>query len=273
MVGKEKRQVNMKGRFSLGNLLLLSSIVLMFSVVIIGLLPFESELYDAFLGKALGAFFIGLLMLMVLGMLLRFEEGEVSAQEVAIIGTLGAIAAVVRIPFVAIPSLLPSTFIIITAGVVFGKRVGFMVGAITALASTLFLPFGLFVPFQVIGWGLAGYTSGLIGTIRPNLTIWGLGLLCFAWGFLYGFIVDIWTLTLYLSQGQPLLQSAYVVYGAAFPYNLMHASGNLFFALLLGEQLLWILRRAKARFEVRYKDVLKDKQDVPDPDPSIVTSV
>ena len=70
----------------------------------------------------------------------RVEETGFSAREVSVVATLGALAAVLRIPFAAIPGVQPTTFLVFATGYVFGMRSGFLVGMLSALLSNFFLP-------------------------------------------------------------------------------------------------------------------------------------
>ncbi|KEF36663.1 ECF-type riboflavin transporter, S component [Schinkia azotoformans MEV2011] len=69
----------------------------------------------------------------------RFERKELDSRGIVLIAILAAIAAVSRVPFAAIPSVQPTSFVIIIAAIVFGAETGFLVGAIAALVSNLFL--------------------------------------------------------------------------------------------------------------------------------------
>ena len=60
---------------------------------------------------------------------------------------------------------------------------------------------------------------------------WLVCILALLSGFLYGWIVDIWTVAFY-GEGVSL-ELFLTVYGAATLFNLIHGVGNLIFALLL----------------------------------------
>lgn len=78
---------------------------------------------------------------------------------------LAALAAAGRILFAPIPDFKPVSAIAIIAGVVFGRKSGFMVGALAALASNFFFGQGPWTPWQMYAWGLVGYGAGLLATI------------------------------------------------------------------------------------------------------------
>lgn len=78
---------------------------------------------------------------------------------------LAALAAAGRILLAPIPDFKPVSAIAIIAGVVFGRKSGFMVGALAALASNFFFGQGPWTPWQMYAWGLVGYGAGLLAAI------------------------------------------------------------------------------------------------------------
>jgi energy-coupling factor transport system substrate-specific component len=190
------------------------------------------------------------IVLVMLAAFAAFEEGRASAHEVTVVAVMAAASIALRVAFVALPQVKPSTFLVLSAGVVYGPRAGFMVGALTALVSNMFLGQGLWTPFQMFGWGAAGAFGGLIGAVRPGIGRWGMAALGLAWGFVYGWITD-------LSQFffVPVTWKGFVlVYGMSLPFDVVHAAANVAFALLFAPEVLWVLRRYRRRFEVEYLD-------------------
>ncbi|MBE5711545.1 MAG: ECF transporter S component [Slackia sp.] len=78
---------------------------------------------------------------------------------------LAALAAAGRILFAPIPDFKPVSAIAIIAGVAFGRKNGFMVGALAALASNFFFGQGPWTPWQMYAWGLVGYGAGLLAMV------------------------------------------------------------------------------------------------------------
>ncbi len=101
--------------------------------------------------------------LTVLAMFLEFGERAASSRDISLTAMLGAVSAVVRVPFAALPGLQPSTFIVAVSGYVFGPVSGFMVGALTALISNLFLGMGPWTLYQMLAWGLVGVFFSALG--------------------------------------------------------------------------------------------------------------
>ena len=78
---------------------------------------------------------------------------------------LAALAAAGRILFAPIPDFKPVSAIAIIAGITFGRKSGFMVGALAALASNFFFGQGPWTPWQMYAWGLVGYGAGLLAMV------------------------------------------------------------------------------------------------------------
>jgi energy-coupling factor transport system substrate-specific component len=183
--------------------------------------------------------------LIVLYYYLRFEEKKADAKLVAIVGTMAALSVAGRCLFAAVPNVKPSTFIIIITGYVFGPLSGFMVGATTALVSNLFFGQGPWTIWQMLAWGLAGLVSGLLGPKGLLEGRWKLALYCAAWGFAFG-----WIMNLYFVLGfvHPLsFRAFFATYAASSWFDLLHAGGNFAFAFVLGPALVAMLRRYQAR--------------------------
>ena len=79
----------------------------------------------------------------------RFEMRNVAVREIVILAMLASIAAVGRVPFAGLPSVLPTSFVIIMAGVVFGAASGFIVCAVAAIASTILLGYCPWTPWTM----------------------------------------------------------------------------------------------------------------------------
>ena len=67
-----------------------------------------------------------------------------------------------RVLFAPIPDFKPVSAICILAGAVFGRRSGFLVGALAALVSNFFFGQGPWTPWQMYAWGLVGYLAGVL---------------------------------------------------------------------------------------------------------------
>ena len=93
-----------------------------------------------------------------------YEAKKPPVESIVLIAVLTAIAVVGRIILMSIPAVNLASFIIIMVGVVFGKEEGFLVGALTAFVSGLFMGMGYWVLFQMLAWGLMGASAGFLAS-------------------------------------------------------------------------------------------------------------
>ena len=195
-----------------------------------------------------GLLAVVIICLTILFLYWGFEAGPATTREIAVIAVLAAIAGLGRISLVAVPSVQPVTFLVIIAGYVFGARTGFMVGATAALASNFFLGQGPWTPWQMFAWGLAGVSAGYFGKLFPAARKGPMVVFHFAWGYLFGCIMNIWTWIAFIF---PLsCQSFLVTYAASFWFDTMHGAGNVLFYLFFGTAAINILQRIKRKLEI-----------------------
>ena len=246
------------GRRGWGDLLLIATIAFAMVVSIVGLAGLDVPWLTFLLSSTVILYFLtAIIMLVLMAMFISFEEGRASAYEVAIIAMLSAASIALRVAFAALPQVQPSTFIIIAAGVVYGPRAGFMVGALTPLVSNFFLGHGLWTPFQMFAWGAAGATGGLLAMLWPDISRMGMAVIGFAWGFLFGWITNLSQLFFV-----PITwQSVITIYALSFWFELVHAITNVVVALIFAVEVLWVLRRYRTRFEVEYLDATTGVED------------
>ncbi|MFW6056868.1 MAG: ECF transporter S component [Chloroflexota bacterium] len=186
----------------------------------------------------------GLAVAVVLAFAAFFESSDLQPRELAIIALLGTVSALLRVPFAAVPSLQPSTYLVICSGYVFGPVAGFMVGALTAVVSNFFLGHGPWTLFQVVGWGLAGASAPLLRRLdmRTSLLV-AFGIV---WGILFGLIANLWTWVAFV---YPLtLQTFLVTWLNSIWFDALHAVGNAFFLGLFGVKTVRLLERYRQRF-------------------------
>ena len=185
-----------------------------------------------------------------------FESSKPGLRQVMPTVVLAALAAAGRILFAPFADVKPVSAICILAGVVFGRRCGFMVGALAALVSNFFFGQGAWTPWQMYSWGLVGYLAGVLGDAgafdwrpvvagrrrtSPLLYIYG-----FASGLLYGAIMNTWYLVGFI---HPITwESALVAYGAGLPLDLVHAAATVAFLVLIFAPWRVKLERIKSKF-------------------------
>ncbi|MCF8011510.1 MAG: ECF transporter S component [Clostridiales bacterium] len=190
--------------------------------------------------------------LAVLTFFWRFEKKGAASKEIALIATMASFAAVSRIPFAAVMSIQPTTFIVMITGYVFGVQEGFMVGAAAALVSNFFLGQGPWTPWQMFSWGLCGASAALLGSKLKGFKLLPFTVLAFCWGYLFGWIMNLWH---WVGFVYPLtLKTFTAAYMASFPFDTLHALGNIIFSFLLGKSFYQVLKRFKNKMFVSYLD-------------------
>jgi energy-coupling factor transport system substrate-specific component len=195
-----------------------------------------------------GLMAILLTILVTLAFFFKFESVASGSKEVALVSMLATASAVLRIPFAAIPSFQPCTFLIICSGYVFGPISGFMVGAMTPLVSNFFLGQGPCTLYQMFAWGLIGYGAAYLR--RFNLDRKGLIIIGVVSGFIFGFITNIY---FWLYFAYPLtINTLIFAQLSSLWFDASHAVGNAIFLGLFGTKTIALLERYKKRFSWVY---------------------
>lgn len=161
---------------------------------------------------------------------------------------LAALAAAGRILFAPIPDFKPVSAIAIIAGVTFGRKSGFMVGALAALASNFFFGQGAWTPWQMYAWGLVGYVAGLL----PKRFIDAHPASVYVYGFVaclgYGFILNAWSILSFFHAQASGLAGILAVYAAALPFDIVHGVATVIFLLVLYAPWKRKLQRVRTKF-------------------------
>lgn len=177
----------------------------------------------------------------------KFEQRDVSAEELVLIAILSAIAAMSRIPFAPLPGIQPASFVVIMSALTFGKEIGFMVGSNVALISNIFLGHGPWTPWQMFCWGIMGYVAGSLKDTRFMKSKLGSIIYGVVAGFLYGWIMNIWFVLNFYQEDitwKVFLGSCI----ASFPFDRNHAISNAVFLFLFKNGWEKILERAKIKY-------------------------
>lgn len=176
----------------------------------------------------------------------RFEIREIAGREVVLLAMLAAIAAVGRVPFAGLPSVQPTSFVIIMAGLVFGAESGFIVGAVAAIVSNFFLGQGPWTPWQMYAWGMIGMSAGLLRNTWWMKKMWGKCLFGFVWGYLFGWFMNMWIVVSNLENFT--WEFLVGIYVSSIYFDLAHGLSNVFFLLVFGASWLKILERFKRKY-------------------------
>lgn len=143
-----------------------------------------------------------------------------------------------------IPVFKPVAAIIIITAMYMGSEAGFFVGAMTALISNFYFGQGPWTPFQMLGWGIIGFTAGVLPKLlkknRPLLLIFGA-----VSGILYSLVMDIWNVLWYSGGFNVKLYFAAIF--KAIPHTTVYALSNVIFLLLLAKPFGEKLERIKIK--------------------------
>lgn len=218
-----------------------------FEGIVLAAVPVILALAAAFGFAQAALLSLGVVVVAVGLMFAGFERSKPGLRQIMPAVVLGAIAAAGRVLFAPLPDCKPVSAICILAGAVFGRRCGFMVGALAALVSNFFFGQGPWTPWQMYGWGLVGYLAGVLADAGVFERFWQA---VYAYGFcsalLYGVILDSWHVIGYVS---PLTwQGALLAYGAGMPFNVVHGVATVAFLLVIWAPWRRKLERIRAKY-------------------------
>lgn len=187
-----------------------------------------------------------LLVAALLPLIIRFERRSLEARELVLLAVLSALAAVSRIPFAALPSVQPVSALVILSATVFGAEAGFIIGAVAALVSNIYFGQGPWTPWQMFSWGMIGLTAGWLRNTRWMISRGGMLVFGFLWGFLFGWIMNIWyIISLPDAFSWGMVAAAYA---SSFYFDLAHALSNVFFLAVLSGGWTKVLRRFRKKY-------------------------
>ena len=195
-------------------------------------------------------YFIAILILLetMLPFFLVFEGRKPQARELVVIAVLCAIGVVGRGAFFMLPSFKPVLALVIISGVAFGGETGFLVGAMTMVASNVLFGQGPWTPFQMFSAGIIGFLAGVLfrkGLLRRtkiSLCIFG----AIATVVIYGGIMNPAAALMYAHTLNWKLLLTYYVSG--IPVDLIHATATVLFLWLAAEPMLEKLDRIKVKY-------------------------
>jgi energy-coupling factor transport system substrate-specific component len=198
-------------------------------------------------GNAALALFLATGALIALG-IVWIELRLQTAKELALVATLGGMAAASRELFHPLPDVLPTTALVIACGAALGPGAGASVGALTALVSNFALGQGLWTPWQMLGWALCGAAGGLLRPlVRHRLGFAAAGAVL-AFGF--GALQNLQYMLLLLQQPGAQLGPAFTLsYGGALSFDVTHAVTTAAVAFLAGPGLIRMLDRFARKLE------------------------
>ena len=165
-----------------------------------------------------------------------------------LLAVLCALGVAARAAFFMLPGFKPVAAIVILSGVALGGEAGFLVGAVTMLASNMLFQQGPWTPFQMFAMGLIGFLAGvlfrkgLLRRTRVSLCVFGaLSVLI-----VYGGIMNPASAILYQSTITKEILLAY--YFTGFPVDLVHAAATALFLWVFSRPMLEKLDRIMEKY-------------------------
>ena len=137
--------------------------------------------------------FIVLMPLILTLMVIEFSSGEISSKQLALLGVLIALNAVIRMLGAGTAGIETAFFLVIIGAYVFGSGFGFLLGAGSIFVSALLTGgVGPWLPFQMMGVGLVGLGAGLIPKASKWLEKTNLVIYAVLASFAYGSLMTLW---------------------------------------------------------------------------------
>lgn len=200
-------------------------------------------------------FYLCSLLVIVMAMVpffLRFEKKKPQAREVVTLAVLCAIAVASRAAFAMVPHFKPMSGIIMIIGMAFGAESGFLAGAVSAFVSNFIFGQGVWTPWQMFAYGVAGFLAGLfyrwgiIGERGKSQRI-----ITPIFGFLgivgvVGPILD--TSSVFTMQNEITLEWAISIFISGFPVNVIHGVATALTLLVLCKPMMEKLNRIKVKY-------------------------
>ncbi|MFQ5342059.1 MAG: ECF transporter S component [Anaerolineae bacterium] len=210
-------------------------------------------------------------LLIALSLFLIFTELETRRLNAKIIAALGALTAVnAALRLIPGPLGFSAVFVLpILAGYAYGAEFGFLLGSLSMFVSGIVTGgLGPWLPFQMLAAGWAGLLAGWLPDLRrlrraETLVLASFG---FAWGILFGFIMNLWfwpylapgsgaglawEAGLGLWRGVQRYAAFYVV--TSLWWDLGRAGGNAVLLFMFSAPLLRLLRRFGRRFRFSHR--------------------
>jgi energy-coupling factor transport system substrate-specific component len=138
--------------------------------------------------------FIVLMPLLVILILSEYATGQIDSKQLAILGVLISLNAVIRILGAGTAGIETAFFLIIIGAFVFGSGFGFLLGSGSLFVSALLMGgVGPWLPFQMMAAGLIGLLAGLLPkSQRRPLELVTLVSFAIVGAYFYGALMTLW---------------------------------------------------------------------------------
>lgn len=182
-------------------------------------------------------------MLSLLLFIAGFEKKRTGTRRLILVAVMVALSVAGRF----LPLFKPITALTVLTAMYLGSEAGFLTGALSAVISNFYFGHGPWTPFQMMSWGLIGFTAGLLAQPLKRHKWF---LLCYGViaGVAYSFIMDIWTVLWYNGTFQWTLYTGALL--SAIPYTCVYALSNVLFLLLFAKPFGQKLERIQVKYGV-----------------------
>ncbi len=238
-LGKPEAKTNRPGKASLaarmGSVLCLIAVPV---TIYIGVVPLGGKHYNLVA--------IAVLLECIAPFALLFEGRKPQPRELVVLAVLCALGVAGRMAFGMLPQFKPVLALTIIAGAALGAQQGFLVGAITMLASNMLFSQGPWTPWQMFAMGLCGAVSGALFRRRSPGAL-GLGVFGAVMAVaVYGGIMNFSSAVTWNAQSLTLpIVAGYYLTG--LPMDLVHGLATAAFLALMGKPMLNKLQRLQAK--------------------------
>lgn len=232
---REKRRLSRRTAAAAGLILLLIPLTLY-----IGVFYLEGRKY----------YFISLVILLetMLPFFLIFEGRKPQVRELVLIAVLVALGIAGRAAFFMLPQFKPVMALTIISGVALGGETGFLVGAMTMLASNVLFGQSPATPWQMFAMGIIGFLAGVLfrkgwlRRTRGSLCVFGaLSAILIFGGIMNPASALMWGLEL----NWKILMTYYIT---GFPFDCIQAAATWLFLWFAAEPMLEKLDRIKVKY-------------------------
>ena len=181
---------------------------------------------------------------------LSFERRRPQAREVAVIAVLCALGVAGRTAFAMLPQCKPVIALTVLTGAALGGESGFLVGAVTMLASNVLFGQGPWTPWQMFALGLIGLLAGVLfhhGPLsagRMSLAVFGA---VSAVG-VYGAVMN--TASALMWQGGASWEVVLSYWAAGLPMDLVQAAATALYLWFLTGPVLEKLERLQTKYGI-----------------------
>ncbi|NBQ92578.1 MAG: ECF transporter S component [Micrococcales bacterium] len=206
--------------------------------------------------------FIVLMPLMLVLILVEFASGDIGSKQLALLGVLIALNAVIRLLGAGTSGIETAFFLVILGAYIFGSGFGFLLGSASILVSAILTGgIGPWLPFQMMGVGLVGLGAGILPKLKK---LWQskivLVLYSLIASFVYGSLMTLWNWPFLAGTGTSLSYVAgddilnnlkrffqYELVTGGFFWDMGRAITTSLLILLTGTALITTLNRAAIR--------------------------